>query len=162
MYDYVTRELPALIESSFPVTKHRSISGHSMGGHGALTIALRETGNYRSVSAFSPIANPVQCPWGQKAFSAYLGADVSVWKEHDASILLAKHKGEVDLPILVDQGDADGFMQEQLKPDTLLAAATHAEIPINLRMQPGYDHSYFFISTFIDDHIAFHAKALCD
>ena len=162
MYDYVTRELPALIESSFPVTKHRSISGHSMGGHGALTIALRETGNYRSVSAFSPIANPVQCPWGQKAFSAYLGADVSVWKEHDASILLAKHKGEVDLPILVDQGDADGFMQEQLKPDTLLAAATHAEIPINLRMQPGYDHSYFFISTFIDDHIVFHAKALCD
>lgn len=158
MYDYVTQELPALIEANFPVSEHKSVSGHSMGGHGALTIGLKNSAAYRSISAFSPICNPMQCPWGQKAFNAYLGNDFTTWQQYDASELL-KH-AKADLPILVDQGDADGFLVEQLKPEALLAAAQVYGSDVKLRMQPGYDHSYFFISSFIDEHLAFHAKHL--
>ncbi|UUM30743.1 S-formylglutathione hydrolase [Vibrio japonicus] len=158
MYDYVTQELPALIEANFPVSELKSISGHSMGGHGALTIGLKNAAAYRSISAFSPISNPMQCPWGQKAFNAYLGSDFSTWQQYDASELLKQAKAE--LPILVDQGDADGFLVEQLKPEALLAAAQVHGSDVKLRMQPGYDHSYYFISSFIDEHLAFHAKHL--
>lgn len=158
MYDYVTQELPALIEANFPVSQLKSISGHSMGGHGALTIGLKNASVYRSISAFSPICNPMQCPWGQKAFNAYLGSDFATWQQYDASELLKQAKAE--LPILVDQGDADGFLVEQLKPEELLAAAQVHGSDLELRMQPGYDHSYFFISSFIDEHLAFHAKHL--
>ncbi len=158
MYDYVTQELPALIEANFPVSQLKSISGHSMGGHGALTIGLKNSEDYRSISAFSPICNPMQCPWGQKAFTAYLGSDFSAWQQYDASELLKKAKA--DLPIFVDQGDADGFLVEQLKSEALLAAAKKHNSDVTLRMQPGYDHSYYFISSFIDEHLAFHAKYL--
>ena len=129
-----------------------------MGGHGALVAGLRNPGRYASISAFSPIANPVACPWGQKAFSAYLGEDRDTWREYDASELLAAH-GSV-CPILVDQGDADNFLEEQLLPGSLKAAAGKAGASLELRMQPGYDHSYFFIATFIDDHLRFHARNL--
>ncbi|MGR5058655.1 S-formylglutathione hydrolase [Vibrio rotiferianus] len=158
MYDYITKELPALIESNFPVSDVKSISGHSMGGHGAITIGLKNSDQYRSISAFSPISNPMQCPWGQKAFTAYLGTDIESWKQYDASELLKQAKSL--LPILVDQGDADNFLAEQLKPDALLAAAKAHDSEVELRMQPGYDHSYFFISSFIADHLNFHAKYL--
>ena len=160
MYDYVTQELPELIEQSFPVSKLKSISGHSMGGHGALVIGLRETGGYQSASAFSPICHPTQCLWGQKAFNAYLGNNHEAWREYDATLLLNKVDSAKLPPILVDQGDADGFLQEQLMPDALVDAAKRAQADLTLRMQPGYDHSYYFISTFIDEHIAFHANAL--
>lgn len=158
MYDYVTKELPALIEANFPVSSVKSIAGHSMGGHGALTIGLKNSAHYRSISAFSPISNPMQCPWGQKAFNAYLGNDFDAWKQHDASELLKQAKAS--LPILVDQGEADGFLVEQLKPQALVAAAEAHDSNVKVRMQPGYDHSYFFISTFIDEHLTFHAKYL--
>ena len=158
MYDYITQELPAIIESNFPVSDVKSISGHSMGGHGAITIGLKNSDQYRSISAFSPISNPIQCPWGQKAFTAYLGTDIESWKQYDASELLKKSRSP--LPILVDQGDADGFLAEQLKPEVLLAAANTHDSEVELRMQPGYDHSYFFISSFIADHLNFHAKHL--
>ncbi|REL29298.1 S-formylglutathione hydrolase [Thalassotalea euphylliae] len=158
MYDYVTQELPALIEANFPVTSVKSISGHSMGGHGALTIGLKNQSAYRSISAFSPIANPMRCPWGQKAFSAYLGTDKSTWQNYDASYLLTQDKAE--LPMLVDQGDADQFLTEQLMPEALSAAAEQHGSKLTLRMQPGYDHSYYFIASFIDDHLIFHAKHL--
>ncbi len=158
MYDYITKELPAIIESNFPVSDVKSISGHSMGGHGALTIGLKNATQYRSISAFSPISNPMQCPWGQKAFTAYLGTDIESWKPYDASELLKQSRSS--LPILVDQGDADGFLNEQLKPDVLVAAAKTHDSELKLRMQPGYDHSYYFISSFIDDHLNFHAKYL--
>ncbi|MEF1339263.1 S-formylglutathione hydrolase [Vibrio rotiferianus] len=158
MYDYITKELPAIIENNFPVSDVKSISGHSMGGHGAITIGLKNSDQYRSISAFSPISNPMQCPWGQKAFTAYLGTDIESWKQYDASELLKQSKSP--LPILVDQGDADNFLAEQLKPDALLAAAKAHDSAVELRMQPGYDHSYFFISSFIADHLNFHAKYL--
>ncbi|MBR9873653.1 MAG: S-formylglutathione hydrolase [Vibrionaceae bacterium] len=158
MYDYITKELPAIIENNFPVSYVKSISGHSMGGHGALTIGLKNADQYRSISAFSPISNPVQCPWGQKAFTAYLGTDIENWKQYDASELLKQ--GPSPLAILVDQGDADGFLSEQLKPEVLVAAANKHGSELTLRMQPGYDHSYYFISSFIDDHLNFHAKYL--
>lgn len=158
MYDYINQELPAIIESNFPVSDVKSISGHSMGGHGAITIGLKNSDQYRSISAFSPISNPMQCPWGQKAFTAYLGTDIESWKQYDASELLKQAKSP--LPILVDQGDADNFLAEQLKPDALLAAAKAHDSAVELRMQPGYDHSYFFISSFIADHLNFHAKYL--
>ncbi|MEZ9082882.1 S-formylglutathione hydrolase [Vibrio harveyi] len=158
MYDYITQELPAIIESNFPVSDVKSISGHSMGGHGAITIGLKNSEQYRSISAFSPISNPMQCPWGQKAFTAYLGTDIESWKQYDASELLKQTKSP--LPILVDQGDADNFLAEQLKPDALLAAAKAHDSEVELRMQPGYDHSYFFISSFIAEHLNFHAKYL--
>lgn len=158
MYDYITIELPAIIENNFPVSDVKSISGHSMGGHGALTIGLKNADQYRSISAFSPISNPIQCPWGQKAFTAYLGTDIENWKQYDASELLKQ--GPSPLAILVDQGDADGFLSEQLKPELLVAAANKHGSELTLRMQPGYDHSYYFISSFIDDHLNFHAKYL--
>ena len=158
MYDYVVHELPALIEAHFPVTGARAISGHSMGGHGALVIALRNPGRYRSVSAFSPIVAPSQVPWGEKAFSAYLGDDREAWKAYDATALVADAPER--LPLLVDQGDADEFLDAQLKPQLLQAACEAAGHPITLRMQPGYDHSYYFIASFIGEHVAHHARAL--
>ncbi|MFT3670102.1 MAG: S-formylglutathione hydrolase [Pseudoxanthomonas sp.] len=158
MYDYVVDELPALIEANFPATDSRAISGHSMGGHGALTIALKNPGRYRSVSAFSPIVAPSQVPWGQKAFAAYLGEDREAWKAYDTveRVKQAREK----LPLLVDQGDADEFLAGQLRPELLQAAAAEAGHPLTLRLQPGYDHSYYFIASFIGDHIAHHAAAL--
>ena len=158
MYDYVVNELPELIESMFPVSDQRSISGHSMGGHGALVIALRKAERYQSVSAFSPITNPVNCPWGQKAFTAYLGSDTSTWREYDASLLMRDAQQQV--PALVDQGEADNFLVEQLKPEVLVAAASASDYPLELRSHEGYDHSYYFIASFIEDHLRFHAKHL--
>lgn len=158
MFDYISQELPALCEAEFPLTKARSISGHSMGGHGALVIALRNADRYRSVSAFAPIANPTQCDWGKKAFKAYLGGDSTNWAVYDASLLLAsKHCA---LPILVSQGDADQFLQSQLRPETLLSAAAHSGSNIQLEQQAGYDHSYYFIASFIEQHLRFHAAHL--
>jgi S-formylglutathione hydrolase len=158
MHDYVVEELPALIEANFPVSDKRGISGHSMGGHGALVCALKNPGRYQSLSAFAPIANPADCPWGEKAFANYLGEDRSRWREWDACALISK--AQEKLPILVDQGDRDDFMANQLKPAALEAAAIAADHPLTLRIQPGYDHSYYFISTFIDDHLRHHAQAL--
>jgi S-formylglutathione hydrolase len=158
MYDYIVDELPALVEAHLPASGARSISGHSMGGHGALVIALKNPGRYRSVSAFSPIVAPTRVPWGQKAFTAYLGEDRSGWAAWDASELVAT--AEEKLPLLVDQGGGDEFLDTQLQPQWLQAACTAAGHPLQLRLQPGYDHSYYFISTFIGDHIAHHAKAL--
>ena len=158
MYDYVVQELPALIEANFPVSDKRGIAGHSMGGHGALICALKNPGRYQSVSAFSPISNPMNCPWGEKAFSLYLGEERSRWREWDASVLIAEASEK--LPILVDQGDRDDFLEGQLKPQALQAAARAAGHPLTLRMQPGYDHSYYFIASFIDDHLRHHAAAL--
>jgi S-formylglutathione hydrolase len=158
MYDYVVNELPDLIESMFPVSDKRAIAGHSMGGHGALTIALRNPDRYQSVSAFSPINNPVNCPWGQKAFTAYLGKDTSTWRQYDASLLMREATQHV--PALVDQGEADDFLAEQLKPETLEAAASSNSYPLELRSHEGYDHSYYFISSFIEDHLRFHAGYL--
>lgn len=155
MYDYVVSELPDLIEQYFPVTSQRAISGHSMGGHGALTIALKNPQRYSSVSAFSPISNPLDCPWGKKAFTAYLGSDESKWLEYDASALMAKGGA---VPALVDQGESDNFLVEQLKPEALEKAAAQSGYPLQLRMQPGYDHSYYFIASFIEEHLRFHAQ----
>ncbi len=158
MYDYLVDELPALIGANFPATDARGISGHSMGGHGALTIALKNPGRYRSVSAFSPIVAPSQVPWGEKAFGAYLGEDRAAWKAYDTVALIADARER--LPLLVDQGDADEFLHTQLRPELLQAAADAAGHPLTLRLQPGYDHSYYFIASFIGEHIAHHAKAL--
>ena len=160
MYDYVVKELPALIEQHFPVSDQRAISGHSMGGHGALMIALRNPERYRSASAFSPISNPSQCPWGQKAFTGYLGHDKTQWQPYDSCNLLQQAQPEDHLPLLVDLGDRDDFLQEQLKPEALLSAAKRSEFPLTLRMQPGYDHSYYFIASFIEEHLRFHNKHL--
>ncbi|ASR44978.1 S-formylglutathione hydrolase [Xanthomonas citri pv. mangiferaeindicae] len=158
MHDYIARELPALIEAQFPTTDARAISGHSMGGHGALVIALKHPGRYRSVSAFSPIVAPSQVPWGEKAFSAYLGDDRAAWQAWDATALVATARER--LPLLIDQGEADEFLDGQLRPQLLQAACAAAGHPLELRMQPGYDHSYYFIASFIADHIAHHARAL--
>ncbi|WP_265942425.1 S-formylglutathione hydrolase [Dechloromonas sp. A34] len=158
MHDYVVHELPALIEASFPVTDRRGICGHSMGGHGALVCALRNPGRYQSLSAFAPICNPMTVPWGEKAFSRYLGEDRSAWREWDASFLIAQAAER--LPILIDQGDRDDFLPTQLKPETLRAAAEAANHPLAIRMQAGYDHSYYFIATFIEDHLRHHAQSL--
>jgi S-formylglutathione hydrolase len=158
MYDYVVSELPDLVEANFPVTGARAISGHSMGGHGALIVALKNPGRYRSVSAFSPIVAPSQVPWGEKALSNYLGDDRAEWKQWDATALVA---GATErLPLLVDQGDADEFLVNQLKPELLQAACEAAGHPLTLRLQPGYDHSYYFIESLIGEHIAYHAAAL--
>jgi S-formylglutathione hydrolase len=161
METYVTDELIGLVDAEFPTTKTRSISGHSMGGHGALTLALRHPELFRSVSAFAPIASPTRCAWGEKAFTAYLGEDRSVWDAHDAAKLLESGvaNGVFD-DILIDQGVADGFLADQLKPELLVEAARTAGQTLTLRMQPGYDHSYFFMASFIADHVAFHAKRL--
>ncbi|MBE1160767.1 S-formylglutathione hydrolase [Dyella acidiphila] len=158
MHDYVAQELPALIESHFPVSDARAISGHSMGGHGALVLALKNPGRYRSVSAFSPIVAPSQVPWGEKAFTAYLGNDRAAWKQYDASELLKSATER--LPLLIDQGDADEFLATQLRPELFEAAAAAAAYPITLRMQRGYDHSYYFVASFIGEHLAHHARAL--
>ncbi|RRJ84101.1 S-formylglutathione hydrolase [Aestuariirhabdus litorea] len=160
MYDYLLEELPALVEAEFPVTGQRAISGHSMGGHGALVIGLRNPERYRSISAFSPICNPVNCPWGRKAFSAYLGENQQAWRAYDACELLAHFGHRPQPPILVDQGDADSFLVEQLKPDALTEAAREGKYPIRMRMQPGYDHSYYFIASFIEEHLRFHHSYL--
>lgn len=158
MYDYVVKELPQLVEGHLPVTEDRSISGHSMGGHGALIAALKNPGQYKSVSAFAPIANPSECPWGQKAFSGYLGDDRTAWEEWDATMLIPMARER--LPLLVDQGTADEFLDSQLNPDALADACEKVHHHINLRMHRGYDHSYFFIASFIDDHLEHHAEAL--
>ena len=158
MEDYVVDELPALIERHFPASQARGIFGHSMGGHGALTLALRHPGRYQSVSAFSPIVAPSIVPWGRKAFTAYLGADESTWKAHDAVQLIASTPER--LPLLIDQGADDEFLDAQLKPELLVAACEQVGHPFTLRMQPGYDHSYYFIASFMGDHVAHHAKAL--
>ncbi|MCB2038092.1 MAG: S-formylglutathione hydrolase [Burkholderiaceae bacterium] len=158
MEDYVVQELPALIEQHFPATGARGIAGHSMGGHGALTLALRHPGRYRSASAFSPIVAPSQVPWGQKAFGAYLGDDRAAWAQHDAVALVAGASER--LPLLVDQGEADEFLAGQLRPELLQAACEAACHPLTLRLQLGYDHSYYFIASFMGDHVAHHASAL--
>ncbi len=158
MYDYVTKELPQLLESELPLTEDRAISGHSMGGHGALICALKNPGLYKSVSAFAPIAHPMACPWGQKAFTGYLGEDQSAWEQWDATRLIAT--AEERLPLLVDQGTADDFLESQLNPEALVDACEKFHHHINLRMHRGYDHSYFFIASFIEDHLNHHAKAL--
>lgn len=158
MADYVAFELPQTIEANLPATNVRAISGHSMGGHGALTLALKNPGRYRSVSAFAPIVAPSQVPWGQKAFTAYFGEDQHAWKAHDAVELIA---GATErLPILVDQGLGDEFLQTQLKPELLRAACDAAHHPLTLNLRDGYDHSYYFIASFIGDHIAFHATTM--
>ncbi|MFT6349923.1 MAG: S-formylglutathione hydrolase [Psychromonas sp.] len=158
MYDYIVNELPALIEATFPVSDKRAIAGHSMGGHGALTIAMLNPERYSSMSAFSPINNPMTCPWGKKAFTAYLGKDKNTWRNHDASELMRKAKQFV--PAKVDQGGADDFLVEQLKPETLIAAAKVSGYLLEYRLHDGYDHSYYFIANFIEDHLRFHATHL--
>ena len=159
MYDYVVEELPKLINREFPVDANAmSISGHSMGGHGALTIALKNPQRYKSVSAFSPICSPVNCPWGEKVFSHYLGDNKSEWLQHDTVELLKQSPSKI--PVLVDQGEADNFLAEQLNTPLLADLAKQNESLMTVRMQPAYDHSYFFIATFIAEHLAFHSKAL--
>ena len=159
MYDYVSCELPALLEAEFPLDVSRvGISGHSMGGHGALTIALKNPGRFKSVSAFSPICAPMRCPWGEKALGNYLGDDRAAWAQYDTCALLSQASER--LPILVDQGDADNFLEQQLQTPLLEQAAREADYPMTIRMQPGYDHSYFFIASFIGEHLAFHAANL--
>lgn len=159
MRTYIEEELPALVAGHFPVDMARQgITGHSMGGHGALTVALRNPGRFRSISAFAPIVAPSQVPWGDKAFTAYLGSDRARWRDHDAVALI---DGGARLPdLLIDQGEADQFLAEQLRPELLAAACEAAGIPLTLRMQPGYDHSYHFISTFMADHVRWHADRL--
>lgn len=159
MWSYVTQELPALIAEHFPVDPARQgITGHSMGGHGALTAALRHPGRFRSVSAFAPIVAPSQVPWGDKALSNYLGPDRSNWRAHDAVALIEDGARLPDL--LVDIGDADPFLERELRPELLERACADAGIPLTLRRQPGYDHSYYFISTFMADHVRWHAERL--
>ncbi|PKM19811.1 MAG: S-formylglutathione hydrolase [Gammaproteobacteria bacterium HGW-Gammaproteobacteria-15] len=158
MYDYIVSELPQLVEAELPLSAKRAISGHSMGGHGALVIGLRNPERYSSMSAFSPICNPVNCPWGIKAFSGYLGEDKSQWQQYDASVLLSGAKNP--LPLLVDQGTADNFYPQQLRTESLIAAAKQSGAKADIRMQAGYDHSYYFISSFIEQHLRFHAKYL--
>jgi len=158
MYDYVVHELPARIEAQFPVTTERGISGHSMGGHGALVIALRNPGRYRSVSAFSPIVAPTQVPWGQKAFGAYLGGDQEAWKQYDSVELIRTARER--LPLLVDQGLNDEFIESQLRPELLRKVCEETGHPLTLNLRPGHDHSYYFIASFIGEHMAHHASAL--
>lgn len=159
MYDYVTQELPALIENQFPVIPGlKSITGHSMGGHGALICALKEEGAYRSASAFSPICHPTVCGWGEGCFGAYLGDDRDAWKAYDATELIKS--GAAEVALLIDQGTGDEFLAEQLNPDDFKVACKEREFPLTLRMQDGYDHSYHFIATFIGEHLAYHAEAL--
>ena len=158
MYDYVMKELPNLVESFLPVTDQRSISGHSMGGHGALICALREPERFQSVSAFSPICHPIECQWGIKAFSNYLGEDRNDWTEWDATQLVTRV--EKQLPILIDQGADDEFLGDQLKPGSLEQACICTHHPLEINLREGYDHSYFFVASFIDDHLRHHGKAL--
>lgn len=157
MYDYVLEELPALLRDTQPVDLQRqAISGHSMGGHGALTLALRNPSRYRSVSAFAPICSPMNCPWGTKALGSYLGSDQSLWASHDSCELVRGAREH--LPMLVDQGTGDSFLEEQLKTSLLIEATHESAYPATIRMQDAYDHSYFFIASFIGEHLAFHAE----
>ena len=159
MESWVTGELPDLLAAEFPVDLARqSVFGHSMGGHGALTLALRHPGRFRSVSAFAPIVSPMRCPWGEKALTAYLGPDRARWRGHDATALI--EDGARVAAILVDQGMADQFLEGQLKPELLREACDRAGIPLTLRMQEGYDHSYYFIGSFVADHLRWHAERL--
>jgi S-formylglutathione hydrolase len=158
MEDYVVHELPALVAQHCASIDRRGIFGHSMGGHGALTLALREPQLYKSVSAFSPIVNPSVVPWGRKAFAGYLGADEKRWRQHDAVALIEDGKRVKD--ILVDVGTGDPFLERELKPENLEAACAAAGIPLTLRRQDGYDHSYLFISTYMEDHLRWHAARL--
>lgn len=159
MYTYVSEELPAWVAENFRVDPERQgVTGHSMGGHGALTLAFRHPERYRSLSAFAPIVAPTRCPWGEKAFAGYLGDDRETWKAHDACELVGASGWSS--PILIDQGDADPFLEEQLKPDLFREACAAADIELDLRMQPGYDHSYYFIASFVGDHLAHHARLL--
>jgi S-formylglutathione hydrolase len=160
MYSYLTAELPGLIAAELPAADltRQGITGHSMGGHGALTLALKHPDRFRSVSAFAPIVSPINCPWGVKALTGYLGEDRSTWRPYDACALIEDGARVAD--ILVDQGEADNFLAGQLKPELLEAACAKAAIPLTLRRQPGYDHSYFFIATFIEDHLRWHAERL--
>jgi S-formylglutathione hydrolase len=162
METYVTEELPALVAANFPVdTARTGIFGHSMGGHGALTLALRHPDRYRSVSAFAPISAPTRCPWGEKAFTGYLGPDRAAWEEHDATALVRRYgSARWPRPILVDQGLADPFLERELQPGLLEAACREAGVALTLRRHPGYDHGYFFISSLIDDHLRHHAREL--
>lgn len=160
MYSYVADELPALVARHFPVRADRSgIFGHSMGGHGALVVALKNPQRFRSVSAFAPICSPMHCPWGEKALTGYLGPDRAAWRDYDACALIAD-RGWAGGTILVDQGSADGFLAEQLKPELLQKACAGAGVPLTLNLRAGYDHSYFFISTFMAGHLAHHAARL--
>lgn len=160
METWVTRELPAVVEAALPIrADRRGLMGHSMGGHGALTLALRHPDRYASVSALAPIAAPSQVPWGQKAFAGYLGADEARWREHDAAALVASGRRFPGEP-LVDQGEADKFLATQLRPELLAAACAERGVPLRLRRHAGYDHGYYFVATFIEDHLAHHAAAL--
>ncbi|WP_019529927.1 S-formylglutathione hydrolase [Dasania marina] len=159
MYSYITKELPELIDANFAINGDKmSIFGHSMGGHGALTIALKNSTHYKSVSAFAPISSPMRCPWGEKALGNYIGVNKEEWRQYDATELVAK--AAIQIPMLVDQGTGDNFLTEQLKPELLQEACAAAGYPAEIRLQEGYDHSYFFMSSFMADHIAFHAKYL--
>lgn len=161
MYDYVVHELPALIEANFPANQQRSISGHSMGGHGALTIALRHPDRYCSVSAFAPIVSPIHCAWGQKALSHYLGDDKALWQQHDTCELVKQFSGDrAALPLLVEQGGADQFLTEQLQPQQLMQVCEQFQHPLDYRLREDYDHSYFFVASFIEAHLCFHHRAL--
>lgn len=160
MESYVTRDLIAAAEGAFALAPQRSVSGHSMGGHGALTLAMKNPDLFKSVSAFAPISSPTRCAWGEKAFGAYLGADRDTWRAHDAALLMEAGKAARFDDILVDQGTGDQFLENQLKPELLEAAAKAAGQKLTLRRQAGYDHSYFFMATFIADHVAFHAARL--
>lgn len=158
MYDYLTEELPALIAGNFNVGERQAIMGHSMGGHGALMLALRNPQRFVSASAFAPIVNPTQVPWGEKALTAYLGEDRSLWEAWDSCSLL--QQATHPLPMLLDQGDSDQFLADQLRPERLEAIAREKNYPLTVRIQPGYDHSYYFIASFVEDHLRFHAKYL--
>lgn len=159
METYVTKELRAVVEANFPVRRdRRGLFGHSMGGHGALTLALRHPGDYQSLSAFAPIVAPGQVPWGEKAFSRYLGADRAAWEAHDATALVRKQRFEGT--ILIDQGTGDQFLERELKPELFVKACEEAGQPLKLRMREGYDHGYYFISTFLEEHLRHHAEAL--
>ncbi len=160
MYDYLRDELPALIQSQFNVSDRCAISGHSMGGHGALIMALKNPGKYTSVSAFAPIVNPCSVPWGIKAFSTYLGEDKNAWLEWDSCALMYASNAQDAIPTLIDQSDNDQFLADQLQPAVLAEAARQKAWPMTLRIQPGYDHSYYFIASFIEDHLRFHAQYL--
>ena len=162
MYSYVTEELPKLIDTAFAADRERvGIFGHSMGGHGALTIGLRNPARYRSISAFAPIAAPKSCPWGEKALGGYLGADRDKWSTYDATELVAQLKDAARRPaILIDQGTSDQFLEKQLHPHLFEAAAKKVGYPVTVRMQPGYDHGYYFISTFMEDHLRHHERTL--
>lgn len=158
MYDYIVQELRELVEKELPVTQRRAISGHSMGGHGALVMALRNPDLYTSVSAFAPICHPTQCPWGHKAFSGYLGDDQAAWQEYDATELLLRLRKAP--PMLISQGEADNFLAEQLRPDDLANAIAETGVEATFERHEGYDHSYYFIATFIEQHLRFHAEKL--